>query len=302
MRRDVAVRTGLSHLGGARARAPAPARRGGGRRPRRSPSRASAVPAHEHVRRSRRGVRAGAPRRRVTSRGPASLDPTCFLLDGGDPARLPGFDEGWFAVQDQASAFVVRALDPQPGDRVLDACAAPGGKAALRGMHVVGPGRPRRGGRPAPRSGRADRAHDAAGWACPALVLAQDATAPGPPGFLRPDPRRRSVLRARLGPAASGAAVAHQAGRAEQARSHAGRDRVGGGAELLAPGGRLIYSVCTFPRAETDAAADAIVRHAPRPASPRASPVPTARPTASGCGRTVTAATACSSRRSARTG
>ena len=31
--------------------------------------------------------------------------------------------------------------------------------------------------------------------------------------------------------------------------------------DLLAPGGRLVYSVCTFPRAETDAAADAIVRH-----------------------------------------
>ena len=34
-------------------------------------------------------------------------------------------------------------------------------------------------------------------------------------------------------------------------------------AELLAPGGRLVYSVCTFPRAETDAAADAILRHRP---------------------------------------
>ena len=34
-------------------------------------------------------------------------------------------------------------------------------------------------------------------------------------------------------------------------------------ADLLAPGGRLVYSVCTFPRAETDAACDAIVRHRP---------------------------------------
>ena len=34
-------------------------------------------------------------------------------------------------------------------------------------------------------------------------------------------------------------------------------------AELLRPGGRLVYAVCTFPRAETDAAADAIVRHRP---------------------------------------
>jgi 16S rRNA (cytosine967-C5)-methyltransferase len=34
-------------------------------------------------------------------------------------------------------------------------------------------------------------------------------------------------------------------------------------ADLLMPGGRLVYSVCTFPRAETDAAADAILRHRP---------------------------------------
>lgn len=36
-----------------------------------------------------------------------------------------------------------------------------------------------------------------------------------------------------------------------------------GVADLLRPGGRLVYSVCTFPRAETDAACDAILRHRP---------------------------------------
>jgi 16S rRNA (cytosine967-C5)-methyltransferase len=34
-------------------------------------------------------------------------------------------------------------------------------------------------------------------------------------------------------------------------------------ADLVKPGGRLVYSVCTFPRAETDAAVDAILRHRP---------------------------------------
>jgi 16S rRNA (cytosine967-C5)-methyltransferase len=38
---------------------------------------------------------------------------------------------------------------------------------------------------------------------------------------------------------------------------------VEGVAPLLRPGGLLVYSVCTFPRAETDAACDAIVRHRP---------------------------------------
>jgi 16S rRNA (cytosine967-C5)-methyltransferase len=42
---------------------------------------------------------------------------------------LPGFREGLFVVQDEASQVASILLDPQPGERVLDACAAPGGKA-----------------------------------------------------------------------------------------------------------------------------------------------------------------------------
>ena len=46
------------------------------------------------------------------------------------PVReLPGFDDGWFAVQDEIAMRVAAALDPAPGNRVLDLCAAPGGKA-----------------------------------------------------------------------------------------------------------------------------------------------------------------------------
>ena len=46
----------------------------------------------------------------------------------GDPGREPAFLAGSFTVQDEASQLVVELLDPQPGDRVLDACAAPGTK------------------------------------------------------------------------------------------------------------------------------------------------------------------------------
>lgn len=41
---------------------------------------------------------------------------------------LPGFSEGLVSVQDAAAQLAADLLDPQPGDRVLDACAAPGGK------------------------------------------------------------------------------------------------------------------------------------------------------------------------------
>jgi 16S rRNA (cytosine967-C5)-methyltransferase len=47
-----------------------------------------------------------------------------------DVDLLPGFHEGWVSVQDAAAQLAAPLLDLQPGQRVLDACAAPGGKAA----------------------------------------------------------------------------------------------------------------------------------------------------------------------------
>ncbi len=46
----------------------------------------------------------------------------------GDPADHPGFAEGHFTVQDEASMKAAPLLAPLPGERVLDLCAAPGGK------------------------------------------------------------------------------------------------------------------------------------------------------------------------------
>jgi len=51
------------------------------------------------------------------------------LLDRCQINSLPGFEEGLFAVQDESSQLVAHLLDPQPGEQVLDMCAAPGGKA-----------------------------------------------------------------------------------------------------------------------------------------------------------------------------
>ena len=61
--------------------------------------------------------------------------PHAFLRDGitlaanTDVTRLPGFVEGHFSVQDGAAQCAADLLDLRDGLRVLDACAAPGGKA-----------------------------------------------------------------------------------------------------------------------------------------------------------------------------
>ena len=57
-----------------------------------------------------------------------------------DVRALPGYEEGLFYVQDDAARTAVRICDLEPGMKVLDACAAPGGKsiaAALLGAEVL---------------------------------------------------------------------------------------------------------------------------------------------------------------------
>jgi 16S rRNA (cytosine967-C5)-methyltransferase len=60
--------------------------------------------------------------------GGAVLPTGSVRLPGGQVSALPGYDEGRFWVQDAAAAIPARVLAPEPGARVLDLCAAPGGK------------------------------------------------------------------------------------------------------------------------------------------------------------------------------
>lgn len=53
---------------------------------------------------------------------------TRVLLEPRPAESLPGYLEGLVAVQDAGAQFAARLLAPGPGERVLDACAAPGGK------------------------------------------------------------------------------------------------------------------------------------------------------------------------------
>ncbi|MBE9060919.1 16S rRNA (cytosine(967)-C(5))-methyltransferase, partial [cf. Phormidesmis sp. LEGE 11477] len=51
----------------------------------------------------------------------------------GAVARLPGYAQGGWAVQDSSAQLVSYLLDPQPGEVIIDACAAPGGKS----LHIA---------------------------------------------------------------------------------------------------------------------------------------------------------------------
>ena len=181
-----------------------------------------------------------------------------IVVDGPfDALAHPGYAAGAFTPQSRASQLVAPLLDPRPGERVLDLCAAPGGKtthlAALMGDEgeIVAvekhPGRAR-GLEVTARRMRASSVR----------VVVGDATAfRDDDGFDRVllDPpcsglgtlRSHPDLRFRVTPRAVALLAAGQDALLAAAR------------RALRPGGRLVYSVCTIsPAEERLAAADAV--------------------------------------------
>lgn len=160
-------------------------------------------------------------------------------------------DDGY--VQDAASQRVVASVGAGPGELVLDACAAPGGKAtglAATGASVIAAD-------PAPARARLVVANrDELGLELPVVVA--DATAsPYRDGafdrVLVDAPcsglgvlRRRPDARWRIDPAAPD--------RLAELQVRIVRDA----ARLVRPGGSLVYSVCTLTRAENDGVVDAV--------------------------------------------
>lgn len=77
----------------------------------------------------------------------AAWEPAHFLEDFVRVPRLQPLvrqgllRDGLCAVQDESSGLIVRLLDPKPGEQILDACAAPGGKAIYAAALMQGEGR-----------------------------------------------------------------------------------------------------------------------------------------------------------------
>ncbi len=73
-------------------------------------------------------------RKKLDQRGintsPTTISPVGLILHNpGKISEIPGFHQGWFYVEDEGGQLIASILDPQAGETILDACAAPGGKA-----------------------------------------------------------------------------------------------------------------------------------------------------------------------------
>ena len=174
----------------------------------------------------------------------------------GDVGQDPAFVAGRVSPQDEASQLVVELLDPQPGDRVLDTCAAPGTKSAAIAERLGGEGHVLALDRHARRLrlvGRGIRRLGVGGVA----TLERDATKPmeelaaedGPFDKILIDApcsglgslRRNPDARWRLRPEAL------------EDLARVQREILEAAAAVLRPGGSLVYSTCTVTPEENEA-------------------------------------------------
>lgn len=204
---------------------------------------------------------------------PPHLADALVLAEPVPVERLPGFAEGRVSVQDGAAQFVADLLAPPAGARVLDACAAPGGKTAhllerdpsLQMTAVESdPGRAQRLQGTLGRLGLAatvvvaDAARPEAWWdGRPYDAILLDAPCSGT-GVIRRHPDISWLRRAADIPRLA-------------AVQRALLDALW---PLLAPGGRLVYATCSILQAENEAVvASHRARHADAAAAPCGLPI-----------------------------
>jgi 16S rRNA (cytosine967-C5)-methyltransferase len=216
--------------------------------------------------------------------------PQGLVLGGrsGDLRQLPGYAEGRWCVQDRSAQRIAPLLDPQPGERILDACAAPGGKSTHLAELMGDRGEVVALDRSAARLQRVGRNLERLGLTCiqtrvgdgthlagkpePTPSQAGDEPGASPPGpgagdddwwqggfdrILVDAPcsglgtlARHADARWRVGPAAIDDLVLLQ------------RQLLEGLAPLLRPGGRLVYATCTVhPRENGELIAAFLAAH-----------------------------------------
>jgi 16S rRNA (cytosine967-C5)-methyltransferase len=193
----------------------------------------------------------------------AGLEQAITLMSRtGDLRRLPGYSEGLWCVQDRSAQRIAPLLEPCSGERLLDACAAPGGKSTHVAELIGDQGEVWAVDRSARRLQRLERNAARLGLRSIRTLTADaaDLTA------LRPDWRgqfdrvlldapcsglgtlaRHADARWRLQPGAVGELAGLQ------------RRLLDGVAPLLRPGGVLVYATCTVHPAENGELIDAFL-------------------------------------------
>jgi 16S rRNA (cytosine967-C5)-methyltransferase len=227
----------------------------------------AAPPLTARVNRARTSRAALLPRlaERFPDAQPCAYAPDGIVLGhGGSPASDPDFVAGLFSVQDEASQLVVELLAPAPGERVLDACGAPGTKTTAIAERVGPDGL-------VVALDRSERRLALIGRAARRLglenvtALAADATQP--PAELPGAPFDRVLVDApcsglgalRRNPDARWRVAPEDPARLAELQNAL----LASAAKWLRPGGALVYSTCTLTGEENDAVVEAFLAQTP---------------------------------------
>ncbi len=175
---------------------------------------------------------------------PAKFAAHALSVRSGNPLLTPLASQGLFAVQDESSQLVAQLTAVQPGERVLDACASPGGKTTAMAAAMLNQGLIVATDLRGRRVDLLRRTIESAGAGCARVVRADvtgvlpfratfdcvllDAPCSGL-GTIRRDPD----IRWRRSPSDFGRFAAVQAA------------MLGRAAEVIARGGRLVYATCS---------------------------------------------------------
>jgi 16S rRNA (cytosine967-C5)-methyltransferase len=182
------------------------------------------------------------------------------ILSDANPSTLPHFDDGEYIIQNEASGLVVELLNPLPGESVLDLCAAPGGKTTDIALRVGATGKVTAVDISEPRLGllrenlvrlkienvfpvKADGAKFKSGEYTKILI---DAPCSGT-GVFRKFPEGRWITTA------------------EDITRYASMQiaLLKNAAELLLPGGSMVYSTCSVLKSENELIVDQFIKEMP---------------------------------------
>ena len=194
---------------------------------------------------------------------PWTKDVAVYHLQQHPPlAGLKSFQEGGFYIQDPSTLFAVTALNPQPGETILDMCAAPGGKTTLIADLMQNQGRIIAQDSHRARLEMVKQNCSRLGVSCvqvststgvshPELSLAFDRILVDAPCSNTGVMRRRVDLRWRVS--------AQEIHRLQVVQ----KDLLADAAVQLKPGGLLVYSTCSLETEENDFVAQDFVAHHP---------------------------------------
>ncbi len=180
-------------------------------------------------------------------------------LDSRPGKSLP-YIAGHYHVQEEAALIPVALLDPQPGENLLDLCAAPGNKTVQAAVRMADHGTVIANERDRQRIGVLRRNLERLGVTCAAVTVADAANLPRAIGVY--DRVLADVPCSCEGTSRKNPEVLRRLGR--------GNPRTGGQLAILRkaiqrvrPGGRVVYSTCTYSPEENEAVVGALLNQAP---------------------------------------